>query len=210
MARVVQELQEQTEYVATRWYRAPEVILSWKHYTQKIDIWSIGCIFAELIGRKPIFQGKDYINQINRIAEIIGTPSKDDILHIGNEEALTFITSLGFKPKIPFQRIFPQAPPEAIDLLERMLMFDPIKRISVEGALAHPFLRTLHDPADEPNAPAVFNFEFENYNLSKEVYRELIYREIMYFHPEIASQLMQQRLPFQNVGNHDGHPGAFG
>jgi len=96
-----------TEYVATRWYRAPEVlrppivcsessttkffkkqkvILSWKEYTKAIDIWSVGCIFAELLLRKPLFQGKDYIHQVARITDIIGTPSEEDIFTLATEQ----------------------------------------------------------------------------------------------------------------------------
>ena len=65
-----------TEYVATRWYRAPEIMLSWKEYTKAIDVWSVGCIFAELLGRKPLFPGKDYIHQLNLITDVIGTPDE--------------------------------------------------------------------------------------------------------------------------------------
>ena len=75
-----------TEYVATRWYRAPEIMLSWKEYTKAIDVWSIGCIFAELLGRKPLFPGKDYIHQLNLITDVIGTPDDDDIACIESEK----------------------------------------------------------------------------------------------------------------------------
>jgi len=76
-----------TEYVATRWYRAPEVILYWNHYSKAIDIWSVGCVFAELLGRQPLFPGGDYIHQIRCIADIIGTPSEEDLQTIQNEDA---------------------------------------------------------------------------------------------------------------------------
>jgi serine/threonine protein kinase len=61
-----------TEYVATRWYRAPEIMLSWKEYSNKIDVWSVGCIMAELLGRKPLFPGKDYMHQLHLIMDILG------------------------------------------------------------------------------------------------------------------------------------------
>jgi mitogen-activated protein kinase 7 len=63
-----------TEYVATRWYRAPEIMLSFKSYTKAIDMWSVGCIFAELLGGKPLFKGRDYVDQLNQILNILGTP----------------------------------------------------------------------------------------------------------------------------------------
>lgn len=68
-----------TEYVATRWYRAPEIMLSWKEYTNKIDVWSVGCIMAELFGRKPLFAGRDYMHQLHLIIDILGTPSYEGI-----------------------------------------------------------------------------------------------------------------------------------
>lgn len=177
-----------TEYVATRWYRAPEVILSWKQYTKAIDVWSVGCIFAELLGRKPLFQGKDYINQITRIVDIMGSPTEDDLQNIGSEQARQYIRSLGHRPKIPLTRLFPRATPLALDLLDRMLGFDPAKRITVDEALAHPYLAALHDPADEPVASTPFNFDFENWELTKEAYKDLIWNEICAFHPEAAQQ----------------------
>lgn len=177
-----------TEYVATRWYRAPEVILSWKQYTKAIDVWSVGCIFAELLGRKPLFQGKDYINQITRIVDVMGSPTEDDLKNIGSEQARQYIRSLGHRPKIPLSKLFPRATPLALDLLDRMLAFDPAKRITVEEALAHPYLAALHDPADEPVALTPFNFDFENWDLTKEQFKDLIWREILAFHPDAAAQ----------------------
>jgi len=172
-----------TEYVATRWYRAPEVILSWKQYTKAIDVWSVGCIFAELLGRKPLFQGKDYIHQITRTVDIIGSPSEADIINIGSEQARQYIRGLGFRPKVPFTKLFPRASPSALDLLERMLTFDPAKRITVEESLEHPYLANLHDPAEEPVANAPFNFDFENWELTRDEYKELIYNECLAFRP---------------------------
>lgn len=80
-----------TEYVSTRWYRAPEVILGDPRYGQAIDIFSCGCIFAELIARKPLFPGKDYINQLNLIMEVIGTPSKEVLDKIDNQSARSYV-----------------------------------------------------------------------------------------------------------------------
>jgi len=196
-----------TEYVTTRWYRAPEVILAWKHYAKEIDIWSVGCIFAELFGRKPLLTGKDYIHQIQRVIEILGTPSEEDIMSITNEQARNFVRSLGYKPKIPFERIYPHAPPAAIHLLEGMLAFNPSKRLTAEQALAHPYFANLHDPADEPDAPTVFNFDFENYDLTREMYRELIFNEIAAFHPELLNESASNGSAFvpSNTNNNNNN-----
>jgi len=177
-----------TEYVATRWYRAPEVILSWKQYTHAIDIWSVGCIFAELLGRKPLFQGYDYMHQINKIIEIMGSPSQEDLMAIHNVAARQYIQNLGFKAGVSWQKLYPNVIPAALDLLSNMLAFNPEKRINVVMALAHPYLSELHDPAEEPNAPEPFNFEFEkNANLTEQAYRELIYQEALSFNSQNGS-----------------------
>eukprot|EP00007_Cunea_sp_BSH-02190019_P004545 CAMPEP_0174242746 /NCGR_PEP_ID=MMETSP0417-20130205/29011_1 /TAXON_ID=242541 /ORGANISM="Mayorella sp, Strain BSH-02190019" /LENGTH=463 /DNA_ID=CAMNT_0015322173 /DNA_START=28 /DNA_END=1415 /DNA_ORIENTATION=- len=177
-----------TEYVATRWYRAPEVILSWKMYSKSIDVWSVGCIFAEFFLRKPLFQGKNFIDQIKRITEIIGTPTDTDIDDLTNEDARKFARSLGTKPGLSFHKMFPTASPLAMDLLQRMLEFNPSRRITVEAALAHPYLSSLHDLRHEPTAHAVFDFDFERWQLNKETYQELIWREMLSFHPEALEE----------------------
>lgn len=69
-----------TDYVTTRWYRAPEVIVGWNCYTTAIDIWAVGCIFAELLNRTPLFQGSSTMHQIELICEVLGRPSNDFIL----------------------------------------------------------------------------------------------------------------------------------
>merc|ERR1711934_1002001 len=79
LARTNSEKEYMTEYVVTRWYRAPELLLSCAVYTAAIDIWSVGCIFAELLGRKPLFPGKDYVHQLNLITRVLGSPDPSDL-----------------------------------------------------------------------------------------------------------------------------------
>ncbi|KAI8595187.1 kinase-like domain-containing protein [Dissophora ornata] len=74
-----------TEYVATRWYRAPEIMLSFQSYTKAIDMWSVGCIFAEMLGGKPLFKGRDYVDQLNQILQILGTPDEATLRRVGSE-----------------------------------------------------------------------------------------------------------------------------
>ncbi|KAF0702933.1 hypothetical protein AaE_015630 [Aphanomyces astaci] len=180
---------ELTEYVVTRWYRAPEIMLSTKEYTKAIDIWSTGCIFAELLGRKPMFPGDDYIHQLQIICDKLGTPTEDELHFVTSEKASTqptpcphskrqeetrFMKSQPNKPKIPLDRLFPNVKPNALDLLDKMLVFDPSKRISVEEALQHPYLESLHNSDDEPKSTKPFSFEFEKENLTKRRLQELI------------------------------------
>jgi mitogen-activated protein kinase 1/3 len=79
-----------TEYVATRWYRAPEIMLNSKGYTKSIDIWSVGCILAEMLSNRPIFPGKHYLDQLNHILGVLGSPSEEDLNCIINEKVRTF------------------------------------------------------------------------------------------------------------------------
>jgi len=189
---VADENLDLTEYVVTRWYRAPEIILSCQEYTKAIDIWSVGCIFGELLGRKPLFPGDDYIHQLQIICDIIGTPTEEELEFVTSEKAKRFMRGQPFKPKVPLAKLYPKANPEALDLLEKMLVFDPSKRITVEGALDHPYMESLHNEDDEPDAEEVevFSFDFEaEKNLTKERLQELIFTEMCPFHPEAREEL---------------------
>uniref|UniRef100_A0A8C5MMP3 mitogen-activated protein kinase n=1 Tax=Leptobrachium leishanense TaxID=445787 RepID=A0A8C5MMP3_9ANUR len=172
-----------TEYVATRWYRAPEIMLNSKGYTKSIDIWSVGCILAEMLSNRPIFPGKHYLDQLNHILGILGSPSQEDLNCIINLKARNYLLSLPHKNKVPWNRLFPNADPKALDLLDKMLTFNPHKRIEVEAALAHPYLEQYYDPSDEPVAEAPFKFEMELDDLPKETLKELIFEETARFQP---------------------------
>lgn len=144
-----------TEYVATRWYRAPEIMLTFQQYTTAMDIWSCGCILAEMITGKPLFPGRDYHHQLWLILEAVGTPSYEDFENINSKRAKEYIANLPLRQKLPWQVVLQtqEVNPDAIDLLDRMLTFNPDKRISAAEALSHPYLSVYHDPEDEPEYP---------------------------------------------------------
>ncbi|KAJ1836637.1 Mitogen-activated protein kinase 2 [Coemansia sp. RSA 2711] len=171
-----------TEYVATRWYRAPEIMLSFKEYTKAIDIWSVGCIMAEMLSKTPLFPGRDYHHQLKLIFDVLGTPSSEAYLGIKSHRARDYIRSLPLKPKANFSKMFPYASPLAIDLMDKMLNFSPKKRITVEEALAHPYLAQYHDEADEPVCPPLPPnfFDFDNFRdkLNVEQLKDLLWNEI--------------------------------
>ncbi|CAI5460512.1 unnamed protein product [Closterium sp. Yama58-4] len=177
LARSAEESDYMTEYVVTRWYRAPELLLNSKAYTAAIDLWSVGCIFMELLNREPLFPGKDYVDQLRLITSIIGSPDDSDISFLESDNARRYVRSLPFVRKQPLAARFPNMAPLALDLMERMLLFDPAKRITVEESLDHPYLASLHDISDEPVCHAPFTFDFEHPVLPEETIKDLIWAE---------------------------------
>merc|ERR1719189_2483039 len=177
-----------TEYVATRWYRAPEIMLNSKGYTKSIDIWSVGCILAEMLSNRPIFPGKHYLDQLNHIMGVLGSPTPSDLQSILNDKARSYLQSLPYKPKIPWARLYPDAHAQALDLLEKMLTFNPNKRVTVVEALQHPYLQQYYDPADEPIAQEPFRSDMELDDLPREELKKLIYEETGSFRPRPAAR----------------------
>ncbi|GAC97394.1 MAP kinase [Pseudozyma hubeiensis SY62] len=147
-----------TGYVATRWYRAPEVMLCFREgYGPEMDMWSVGCILAELIAGAPIFGGKDYVDQIARINNVLGSPSEAVLDKIGSERAKTYIKSLPNMPAVPLEKLYPNANPEALDLVAKLLTWDPDQRLTAEEALRHPWLKAYHESNARWQVPQPFS-----------------------------------------------------
>lgn len=180
-----------TEYVATRWYRAPEIMLSFANYTASIDMWSVGCILAELLGGRPIFKGEDYVDQLNKILDLLGTPTEDTLRRVGSPRAQDYIRSLPIKPRVPFKALYPKANPTALDLLQKLLTFDPAKRIGCEEALKHPYLSVWYDPAEQPSCEVPFDFGFEQEESTNGM-RNLIVDEVRSFRNLVRRQSAPQ------------------
>nr|XP_006822450.1 PREDICTED: MAP kinase p38-like protein isoform X1 [Saccoglossus kowalevskii] len=168
---------EMTGYVATRWYRAPEIMLNWMHYTQTVDIWSVGCIMSELLTGRTLFPGTDHIDQLMRIMKLVGTPDDRLLEKIKSQEAKTYIKSLAKMEKRDFRDYFVGANPIAIDLLSKMLVLDIDERITASEALKHPYVAQYHDPDDEPDCQP-YDDSFEGLELDVLKWKRLIYLEI--------------------------------
>uniref|UniRef100_A0A8C8M3Z4 mitogen-activated protein kinase n=1 Tax=Oncorhynchus tshawytscha TaxID=74940 RepID=A0A8C8M3Z4_ONCTS len=173
---------EMTGYVATRWYRAPEIMLNWMHYNMTVDIWSVGCIMAELLTGRTLFPGTDHINQLQQIMRLTGTPPASVISRMPSHEARNYINSLPQMPKRNFADVFIGANPLAVDLLEKMLVLDTDQRITASEALAHSYFSQYHDPGDEPESEP-YDQSFESRELEIEEWKRLTYEEVCSFEP---------------------------
>jgi len=192
-----------TEYVCTRWYRAPEVLCSWTDYTNAIDIWSIGCIFAEMLGRKPLFPGHSTQHQLQLIISFLGTPKHEELRKIPNDKCRKFIESLPAAEGRPFEEVFREASPAAVDFLYRTLQFDPDKRVTINQALQHAYLAQLSCPEDEPIRPPLdtSDFEFERRKITIKALREELFLEAMRYYPEKWEAYLEEQRLLGNMYN---------
>ncbi|XP_017286421.1 mitogen-activated protein kinase 14A isoform X2 [Kryptolebias marmoratus] len=178
---------EMTGYVATRWYRAPEIMLNWMHYNMTVDIWSVGCIMAELLTGRPLFPGTDHIDQLKLIMMLVGTPGPELLMKITSDSARNYISSLPRMPKRNFADVFVGANPLAVDLLEKMLVLDTDKRITAAEALAHAYFSQYHDPDDEPVGKPL-DQSFESQDLEIEAWKRLTFEEMCKFEPPVFDE----------------------
>ncbi|CAL9213314.1 unnamed protein product [Arabidopsis halleri] len=184
LARTKSETDFMTEYVVTRWYRAPELLLNCSEYTAAIDIWSVGCILGEIMTREPLFPGRDYVQQLRLITELIGSPDDSSLGFLRSDNARRYVRQLPQYPRQNFAARFPNMSVNAVDLLQKMLVFDPNRRITVDEALSHPYLAPLHENNEEPVCVRPFRFDFEQPSLTEENIKELIYRESVKLNPQ--------------------------
>ena len=180
-----------TDYVATRWYRAPEILLGSNKYTKGVDMWSVGCILAELLLGKPVFPGTSTLNQLDRVMEITGRPTPDDIDAINSPLAATMLESLPPTRKKNLRDMFPTASDEALDLVKTLLQFNPSKRLTAEQALKHPYVTQFHNPDDEPDCTKMINIPIDdNQKFSIREYRNKLYADIHRRKKELRKKLL--------------------
>ncbi|CAJ1457794.1 unnamed protein product [Effrenium voratum] len=185
-----------TEYVCTRWYRAPEVLCSWADYGPAIDMWSVGCIFAEMLRRKPLLPGKNTQHQLQLIISHLGFPDTDTLSRIKNDKCRKFIESLPKTsgPSALYEAVGPQ-PAMVMELLDSTLQFNPDRRVNVEQALALRYLEQLHCPEDEPSSSSIDlnDFEFERRKIDLAALREEIFLEALRYHPDVQQRYLQEQ-----------------
>ncbi|KAM6926937.1 mitogen-activated protein kinase 12 [Lycodopsis pacificus] len=175
---------EMTGYVVTRWYRAPEVILSWMHYTQTVDIWSVGCIMAEMLQGKPLFKGSDHLNQLTEIMKLTGTPTQEFASKLESDDAKGYIKSLPKVEKKDLQNVFSTTNPQAVCVLEVMLLLDPESRVTAAEALMLPYFTEFREPEDETVAQP-YDHSLDNTEQSLDQWKRHTFTEILTFKPVV-------------------------
>jgi len=204
-----------TGHVVTRWYRAPELILLQENYTEMIDIWSVGCIFAELLGmlegtktedRGPLFPGSscfplsphhqhktDYKfhtrgkhDQLNMIFNLLGTPTEEDMIALERDDAKRYVKCFAARTADGLASKFPHVDNNSLDILSRMLKFNPKARITVDQGLGHDLFKEIRDTAKETTASCFVTCDFEKEaDLDETLLRQYFAKEIKNFNPEI-------------------------
>jgi mitogen-activated protein kinase 15 len=160
-------------------------------------MWSMGCILAELLLGKPVFPGTSTLNQLDRVMEITGRPTQEDVESIKSPLASTMLESLPpTKPK-KLRDMFPTASDEAIDLIKNLLHFNPNKRLSAEQALKHPYVAQFHNPDEEPVCTKKICIPIDdNQKFSIREYRNKLYSDIHKRKKEIRKKILAQHQAY--------------
>jgi len=183
--------------VTTRWYRAPELLCLSGSYGFAVDIWSVGCIIAEMLGRKPLFAGKDQKKQLKLILELLGRPSPGELMSVLHSSVVQYLETLPEAPSTTLEELLPSANPVGIDLVRKLLYFAPSSRLTASQALQHPYLSAYFDEESQRQAEEqtrtpehlartaqLSEWLTMTGSLSKEQLQNFIFHEMLHFHPE--------------------------
>jgi len=186
----VDETEDLTEYVVTRWYRAPELMLLPTHYFEAVDIWSVGCIHVECVQRKPLFPGTDHVHMLRCIAETLGL-TMEDLKWIPPDEQASLESLIQRFPPAPITSLSERLAGTAeacLDLVRQLLNKDPTQRISAKAAIEHEYLQHLRDPHGEKAAKKTFAWDFDNFEPTPRGLKDRIYAECARLHPELLQR----------------------
>jgi len=182
-----------TDYVVTRWYRAPELILLPAGYFDAVDLWSVGCIHVELLAREPLFPGKDHLDMLKCIAATLGFAAEQDLKWVpakDEEEVKRMLRVMGLpaRPDRSLKRRLPNVSEVCLDFISRLLDKVPTTRMSAADAIAHAYLAHLHDPACETTSQSQFSWDFDNFDPTQRALKDYVYAECARHHPEIIAR----------------------
>lgn len=193
-----------SEYVVTRWYRAPEILLNPRNYSKPVDIWAVGTIFGELLARKPMFPAHNYDHLIRLQTRTLGSPSEENLQWVTREKARTFMRSLPQYPRRDFKGLYPEAAAPALDLLEKLLHWDPAKRPTAAEALSHPYFDDIRDADFEQEPSIVIDWgNLETMRTTKPNLQQYLIQDMVSMNPESAALLKTVALESGN-GNAAG------
>nr|XP_050848555.1 mitogen-activated protein kinase 15-like isoform X2 [Vespula vulgaris] len=165
-----------TDYVATRWYRAPEILIASKRYTKGIDMWSLGCILGEMLLGKPLFPGSSTINQVERIMATLPAPTEEDLISVSAGYGTNLLEKSPVGPKRSLKDLLPDASKEALDLICHLIVFNPTHRLTAVEALEHIYVVSFHRRGNEPSrSTSVVPLLRDDVQLSVEEYRNKLY-----------------------------------
>jgi mitogen-activated protein kinase 1/3 len=171
---------EMTEYVVTRWYRPPELLALSSHYDRSVDMWSMGLIFAEVLLGRALLPGKDYLSQLSMVISLLGMPSLEDMKHLSEQARKFIVAQPQREPQNLVGLLSAKTTPEGADLICKMLVFNPEKRISTLEALRHPYFARNREPGDDHEAPVKFTWshdgDYTEAELREDMWNEIIAR----------------------------------
>merc|ERR1719412_3454645 len=186
--------QKLTEYVVTRWYRAPEVMCCSRLYDYQIDTWALGCISAELYYRRPVFKGRNHIEQLQLIFHYMGTPK--DLSWIQTPDARKWIAGMPKKPPQDLSKIMPGADEQAKQFMAQLLITNPNERPTITKAIAHPWMKEFAREKDYKKCPE-FNISFEYEARIKTNFgvRHMMFQELTKFHEKTQKRYDNVQQP---------------
>lgn len=178
-----------TEYVVTRWYRAPEVMLLPKQYSTAVDIWSVGCILGEILGRKAMFPGKNHIDMVCMVSKVLGNPADTDLNWLPKDtDAYRFLRKVCPQGSgVNLATMYPRASSSCLDLLKALLRWSPQERITASEAQKHEYVKHYY-PREPPQPPEPFDWTFDGFKPTAKTVQAKLYEECVRYHPEIRAR----------------------